>query len=216
MDGFDRRLPIDLVQSEEGSEENKEAKCALSDEAGSETSLASIALHREAQLRRQRAAEAFAKAEAEAKAKAENERKAKARSLVKTRIKAGRNGNQTPLAILAGKEAVLHEHSAALTEFSDCERMPDKNLLSGQLMGIAVGLTGKNHMQKKTEVAALYAALRSRDPIESMLDRSMVAANVTTMDCFARAAMTSNLRARELNLRYGMKGVQVQLDVVKV
>jgi hypothetical protein len=24
MDGFDRRLPIDLVQSEEGSEENKE------------------------------------------------------------------------------------------------------------------------------------------------------------------------------------------------
>ena len=80
MDGFDRRLPIDLVQSEEGSEENKEAKRALSDEAGSETSLASIALHREAQLRRQRAAEAFAKAEAEAKAKAENERKAKARS----------------------------------------------------------------------------------------------------------------------------------------
>ena len=58
MDGFDRRLPIDLVQSEEGSEENKEAKRALSDEAGSETSLASIALHREAQLRRQRAAEA--------------------------------------------------------------------------------------------------------------------------------------------------------------
>ena len=129
----------------------------------------------------------------------------------------GRSQRQSsPLGHPGRQEAVLHEHSAALTELSKVDRMPDKNLLSGQLMNIAVGLTGKNYMQKKTEVVALCAALQSRDPIELMLDRSLVAANITTMDRFARATMASNPRAREINLRYGMKGVQVQLDVVKV
>jgi hypothetical protein len=123
-----------------------------------------------------------------------------------------------PLESLAAREAALHAQSANLAKLSHFEeRRPDPNLLIHQLTNTLGAILPNSHLnrQKIGEAVALYAALRSRDPIESILDRSMVAVNITTMDCLGRAS-TDNVRARELNLRYGLKGAQVQLDIIRL
>jgi hypothetical protein len=62
----------------------------------------------------------------------------------------------------------------------------------------------------------LYRSLQPQDPIESIIDRVLVAVTNSTMDCFARAAQCNESpAARHLNLRDGMKGARVVTDMVK-
>ncbi len=128
-------------------------------------------------------------------------------------------GNSRPLSVLAGRENALHEHSAGLAKLSDFdESRPDPNLLVHQLMKIVAPSGLDSHQRRKAngEVIALYSSLGSRNPIESMIDRNLVGINLATMDCLARVALSSNSRAREMNLRYAMQGAATLIDLVKL
>ena len=91
-----------------------------------------------------------------------------------------------PLAILAAKEAELHAHSAGLAKLSGLDAgLPDQDLLVDQLMRTVSSNRGNSHHDRKIrrQAVALYSALGSRDPIESMIDRVLVGMNIATMDC---------------------------------
>jgi len=63
----------------------------------------------------------------------------------------------------------------------------------------------------------LYRSLGPQDPIESLLGRLMIGVTNSSMDCLGRAARCNqSLPARDLNLRYGIKGTAVVADLVKV
>ena len=143
--------------------------------------------------------------------------KAEKRDLMKKRISATiGTRNRRPLATLAAKEAALHAQSAARAKLSNPRRIPDPTLLCNQLLG-ASGAIGNSHqeIEIRSEFVALYSALDSRDSVESMLDRVLVALNAATMDAFNRASRGGS-RGREIELRYGMKGAQVLSDLIKL
>jgi hypothetical protein len=63
---------------------------------------------------------------------------------------------------------------------------------------------------------ALYRSLEPRDAFESILARLAVGVTNSTMDCLGQAAMCNQASpARGLNLRYGMKGAGVAVDLIK-
>jgi len=121
-----------------------------------------------------------------------------------------------PLAILAHKEADLHAHSAAKLSTFD-ERRPDPDLLVHQLVRAAGTRFGNSHKGTKLtgDAVALYSALQSRDPMESILHRLIVGLSNTAMDCLSRA-QTGNPRARELELRYANKSAATIGDLMKL
>jgi hypothetical protein len=200
MDDLDRRLRTDSVRIVE----NEESNDASSNAATGET--------------RMQLQPAGHEDECSETAKVDEERREKARALVKKRIVASRNGNLSPLANLAGREAALEAHHIARARLAKSDAVPDKTLLGDQLMGAPRIVTGNSHLQmrKRAEVVALFAALDSKDAIETMLDRLMVASNTAAMDCFIRAAQTNEPRARALNLRYGFKGTETFCTTLKL
>jgi hypothetical protein len=125
-----------------------------------------------------------------------------------------------PLAILAAKEAALHAQSKGLVGLSAVgNRRPDPNLLVYQIANTLGPGYADGHLRAKLkgETISLYSSLRSRDPLESMLDRILVGLTNATMDSFARAARAGDSsRARETSLRYGLKAAEVFGDLMKL
>lgn len=62
----------------------------------------------------------------------------------------------------------------------------------------------------------LYQSLKPQDPIESIIARLIVASTNATMDCLGRAAQCGESRARDLDLRYGLKAAPVVADLIKL
>jgi hypothetical protein len=61
----------------------------------------------------------------------------------------------------------------------------------------------------------LYSALDSSDPIESILDRHIVALSNSAMECQARAGLTSNPKALDINLRHAAKMTLALVHVIE-
>jgi hypothetical protein len=145
----------------------------------------------------------------------DKQRKAAARE----RMAAESRVNSRPLALLARKEAELREQSAALATIPKLATCPDPDLLLSQLTA-AVNTTsvGGSHRAKKmkADTLRLYAALQSRNAIESIVDRVIIGVSSATMDCIARANSTERVHARAVNLRYAMKGADTLGNLVKL
>ncbi len=138
---------------------------------------------------------------------------------VKDRIVAARRrGPSCPLGSLAKAEDDLHARSAALTKLSSPQqKQPDKNLLVHQLTRtVNTSYVAKTMApQLRGDAVALYSALQSRDPIDSILNRLTVAMSNSVMDCHARVAETSNPKAIDTNLRHAVKGTNAVIDLVE-
>lgn len=90
--------------------------------------------------------------------------------------------------------------------------------LTRQLIG-SVRLGGNEQLNWTLigDAVGLYQSLKPQDPIESIISRLIVAGTNATMDCLERAAQfDGSSRARELNLRYGLKGAPVVADLIKL
>jgi hypothetical protein len=143
------------------------------------------------------------------------------RDEVIARLKAPRRcGNSRPLARLAGNEAELDEQSAARANLPQLDKArPDPDLLVYQLTAsVNTPFVKGGHIAKKMKGDALrlYAALESKDPIESILDRLIIGLTNATMGCLARTSLTDKSEARHLNLRYAIKGADSLGNLVKL
>jgi hypothetical protein len=98
------------------------------------------------------------------------------------------------------------------------KRPPDGFLLAHQLTSsVPRGREEKREWQLMDGAVGLYLSLQPQDPIESIISRLIVAGTNATMDCLGRAAQfDSSSRARDLNLRYGLKGAPVVADLIKL
>ena len=138
---------------------------------------------------------------------------------VKARMVAARHsGPSRPLERLAQAEIDLHIRSEASAKLSIREqKRPDKDLLVSQLTRtVNTSFLGRAMAPKlRNDAVALYSALQPRDPIESILDRLLVAASIGAMHCYARAAATNDAKAIDINLRHAEKGTRVVIDVVE-
>jgi hypothetical protein len=67
----------------------------------------------------------------------------------------------------------------------------------------------------KSDVIALLASMGSKNSLESILDRLIVGVEVAAFDCFDRAAQTTDARARDVNLRHGMKGAAIIINLMR-
>ena len=138
---------------------------------------------------------------------------------VRRRIAAGhRHGSRRPLELLARAEADLESHSAALANFSSPEReRRGSDLLSYQLSRAVNTNSVPNVMAPnlKADTVALFSALNSRDPVESIFNRLVVAMTNSVMECHVRAVQTSNLSALDTNLRLATKGTRAIIDLVE-
>ncbi len=97
------------------------------------------------------------------------------------------------------------------------ERPPDGELLVEQLTGsVPVGQTSKYQAERLMDGAvALYLSLKPHDPFESILARLIVAGTNASLDCLARATKCDDSRARETNLRHGLKGTMYVDSLIK-
>ena len=138
---------------------------------------------------------------------------------VKDRMTAARRCEpDRPLGHLAWAEDDLHARSAALTKLSSPQqKQPDKDLLVHQLTRtVNTSYVAKTMApQLRGDAVALYSALQSRDPIDSILNRLTVAMSNSVMDCHARVAETSNPKAIDINLRHAVKGTNAVIDLVE-
>jgi len=97
------------------------------------------------------------------------------------------------------------------------KKRPDPDLLIYQL----TRMVNTNYFPKtmapklRGDVVALYSALQSSDPIDSILDRLLVAALISVMECHARAASTTNQAALDVNLRHAEKGTKAVIELVE-
>jgi len=118
------------------------------------------------------------------------------------------------------REPGLPVEAAAMPEFDRlCDkRAPDGFLLAHQLTSsVPRGSEEKREWQLMDGAVGLYLSLQPQDPIESIISRLIVAGTNATMDCLGRAAQfDSSSRARDLNLRYGLKGAPVVADLIKL
>jgi len=62
---------------------------------------------------------------------------------------------------------------------------------------------------------ALFSALKSKDPIESILNRILVATNNSVMKCYARAVNSGNPKMFDIYLRHATKGTRAIIDIVE-
>jgi len=98
------------------------------------------------------------------------------------------------------------------------ERPPDGELLVEQLTGsVPVQQVSKYQAEKLMDGAvALYLSLKPHDPVESILARLIVAGTNASLDCLARATKCDDsVRARETNLRHGLKGTMYVDSLIK-
>jgi hypothetical protein len=123
------------------------------------------------------------------------------------------NGSQPskPSTELAGKSVQTMPALASLHE-------PDAPLLAAQLAATAgVPQGGDPAVAKFMENCniAAYNRLRSRDGIESLLNRLLLAATNASMNSYSRAEHLKDPKAADLHLRNAMKGTAVVADLVK-
>jgi hypothetical protein len=147
------------------------------------------------------------------------DRRRQNRERVKARIKAAcDSGTARPLAELAGTEAELNAHAAALTRLANySDRRPDPNLLVHQLARTVNAHAG-GHLRTQLigDTVSLYSALGSQDATESILHRLLVAVNNITLNCSYRAELASDPRARDVNLRNVMRGATTACIIVRL
>ena len=73
---------------------------------------------------------------------------------------------------------------------------------------------GWREQQLNKEVLALYAALGSKDPVESILNRLLVSSMCQAMTCHQRTNMMRNPKALETNLRFAEKFTRLTMDII--
>ena len=133
-------------------------------------------------------------------------------------IAARRSGPTRPLMHLARVEDELHAQSAALNKLSSRQQKPrDKNLLVHQLTRtVDTSRVAKTIATKlRGDAIALYSALQSEDPTDSILNRLTLGMLNSVMECHARAAETSNLKALDTYHRHVVKGTKSIIDLVE-
>jgi len=141
------------------------------------------------------------------------QRKAEARD----RMAAESRGNSRPLFVLATREAALQAHSAARANLPQGKPHPDRDLLAYQLTAsVDVPFSGHLRKKMKDDAMRLYAALDSRNVDETIENRVLVAITNATMGCFARAVATHQSQARNIDLRYGIKGAEAIGSLLKL
>jgi hypothetical protein len=96
---------------------------------------------------------------------------------------------------------------------------PDAQLVAYQVAGslsVSRYLDNERERQMMECSLALYAAIDPKDALESILARLAVAVTNASMDSFTRAALSGCWpEARDLNLRYGIKGAAAAAELVK-
>lgn len=138
---------------------------------------------------------------------------------VKERMKAAkRRGPSNPVAQLAHAEAELRAQSAALAKLSSARQTPpDPNVLIRQLARTVD--TSRSPLtiapRLRNETMALYTALQSGDPIDSILNRLIVAMTNTVMQSHGRALETRNPQAIDINLRHAVKGTKAVIELIE-
>jgi len=165
------------------------------------------------------------------------------RAEVRRRIK--NSNNTRSLSRLANIEAQLSERSAAHAKLSESdetfaepdgiaegtspsnnfavkasnfrEKRPDEDLVVHQLTHLIPprAASGLQTQRLKSDVIALFASMGSKNSLESILDRLIVGAEVAAFDCFDQAARTTNERARDVNLRNGMKAATTVINLMR-
>jgi len=134
------------------------------------------------------------------------------------KLKASRSGGR-PLAALAIKEAELQEISNARTQLVKVhKKAEDASLLAHQLSASVDTQIIGGHLaqQMRADARRLYAALESGDPVESILDRILVASTNVTLGCYQRAAATHQPNSRQVELRWALKGAEVIGNLIKL
>jgi hypothetical protein len=73
---------------------------------------------------------------------------------------------------------------------------------------------GKYDTRTLEDLVDLYRALDPKTARESLLVGQLLAVNNASMDCYARAARCNELAARDLNLKYAMKGAAHVVELI--
>ncbi|MGB6949061.1 MAG: hypothetical protein WBD84_07660 [Methyloceanibacter sp.] len=101
------------------------------------------------------------------------------------------------------------------TESANTERRPGIDLLQHQLVNSVTRQYSPEITSKLRHGAVdLYSSLSPQNASDSVLARLVVGLNNMTMDCLDRVHRSSD-RAREINLRYAVKGAATLVDVMK-
>jgi hypothetical protein len=98
------------------------------------------------------------------------------------------------------------------------EKRPDKDLLVHQLTRLIPrrAVASQHQAQRlQSDVIALFASMGSKNSLESILDRLIVGVEVAAFDCLDRAAQPTDQRARDVNLRHGMKGAAIIINLMR-
>jgi hypothetical protein len=138
--------------------------------------------------------------------------------VAKLKLEARGRGHR-PLGELATKEAELLQASTATTHLVKVHnRAEDPTLLAHQLSASVDTQHTSRHLAKQMQSDArrLYAALDSGDPVESIIDRILVASTNVTLGCYQRAGSAQQSNARQVELRWGIKGAEVIGNLIKL
>ncbi len=123
-----------------------------------------------------------------------------------------------PLAQLAAKEAELSETSTARAHLLAVDhKAVDPTLLAFQISASVNTQHTSRHLAKQMQSDArrLYAALESGDPVESIIDRLLVASTNAALSCYQRAAGPET-KVRQVELRSAMQGTGVVGNLIKL
>ena len=124
-----------------------------------------------------------------------------------------------PLAKLAAKEAEFREASTARAHLLAVDhKAVDPTLLAFQISASVNTQHASRHLAKQMQADALrlYAALQSEDPVESIIDRLVVASANASMGSYQRAANNEKTDVRHLEPRSAMKGTEVVGNLIKL
>jgi hypothetical protein len=135
------------------------------------------------------------------------------------KLKSRRRGrDDRPLARLALKEAECQQASTARAQLLRVRnKSVDPTLVAHQLSTSVDTQITSDHLAKqmRSDAHRLYTALDSGDPIESILDRILVASTNVTLGCYQRA-VSGHSNARQVELRWGMRGAEVIGNLIKL
>jgi hypothetical protein len=129
-----------------------------------------------------------------------------------------RSGPSRPLGYLMKAEADLENRSQALQALSaPRQKRPDKDLLIYQLTNaVNTSRTNRTIASKiRRDTMMLYSALDSTNPIESILDRHIVAVSAGALEAQAAAATTGNPKALDVYLRHAEKMTRTLIDLIE-
>ena len=122
------------------------------------------------------------------------------------------------LATLEGPGFPVEAVATAERERPRIDATPDFGLLIHQVTySVRRGSEENRNWRLMDGAVGLYQSLEPQDPTESIIARLIVASTNATMDSLGRAAQCDDLsRARDLNLRYGLKAAPVVADLIKL